>query len=559
MGSVLERSFALEKKLEKFSFETELDSSRLIQAVEQSPETVVITDPEGCIEYVNPRFVELTGYSRDEVLGENPRILKSGCHQKEFYQNLWQTISSGQKWSGEFLNLKKSGEKFWEQASITPIIGRQGEISSYVAVKKDISQRKQMERELLEKKNQLEEKEKMLNDILDLSTEAIRYVDLNYQIIKSNQRYKELNRLYKKDNLGEDFFFSQRRNCSNAFCTENCGTENCSLKQILAGREFIQEDTAVKLAGENHFFIVTIVPYRDHQGNLKGIIQSYRDITARKNYEKSLELSNQKINDLYSRLEAEFEKGRRLHQQFLPKKLPQIAKLDYQVYFQPANKLGGDFYNLIDTGKELLIYLADVSGHGLDGSILNIFLRELVNNYLSNQANLGQGLNSTELLKFIINKYHQENIAVDYMTCLLIGVYNKENRTFAFSNAGIHIPPLLIDNQGKLNKLENGGVPISTAIALENYQDSSIIDYQEQKVSLKSGDLLFITTDGIIEERSAANDQQQYGLMRLTAVLEAERHSAAAEVIRAVNQDFKTYSNSRVGQDDITFMVFKQK
>jgi PAS domain S-box-containing protein len=559
MGSVLERSFALEKKLEKFSFETELDSSRLIQAVEQSPETVVITDPEGCIEYVNPRFVELTGYSRDEVLGENPRILKSGCHQKEFYQNLWQTISSGQKWSGEFLNLKKSGEKFWEQASITPIIGRQGEISSYVAVKKDISQRKQMERELLEKKNQLEEKEKMLNDILDLSTEAIRYVDLNYQIIKSNQRYKELNRLYKKDSLGEDFFFSQRRNCSNAFCTENCGTENCSLKQILAGREFIQEDAAVEIAGETHFFIVTIVPYRDHQGNLKGIIQSYRDITARKNYEKTLELSNQKINDLYSRLEAEFEKGRRLHQQFLPKKLPQIAKLDYQVYFQPANKLGGDFYNLIDTGKELLIYLADVSGHGLDGSILNIFLRELVSNYLSNQANLGQGLNSTELLKFIIKKYHQENIAVDYMTCLLIGVYSKEAETFAFSNAGIHVPPLLIDKEGKLNKLENGGVPISTAIALENYQDSSIIDYQEQKVSLKSGDLLFITTDGIIEERSAANDQQQYGLKRLTAVLEAERHSAAAEVIRAVNQDFKTHSNSRVGQDDITFMVFKQK
>ncbi|MGP3777930.1 PAS domain S-box protein [Halanaerobium saccharolyticum] len=549
----------MKKKMGKFSIETELDSSRLIQAVEQSPETVVITDPEGCIEYVNPRFVELTGYSRDEVLGENPRILKSGYHQKEFYQNLWRTISSGQKWSGEFLNLKKSGEKFWEQASITPIIDRQGEISSYVAVKKDISQRKQMERELLEKKDQLEEKEKMLNDILDLSTEAIRYVDLNYQIIKSNQRYKELNRLYKKDNLGEDFFFSQRRNCSNAFCTENCGTENCSLKQILAGREFIQEDAAVEIAGENHFFIVTIVPYRDHLGNLKGIIQSYRDITARKNYEKTLELSNQKINDLYSRLEAEFEKGRILHQQFLPKKLPQIAKLDYQVYFQPANKLGGDFYNLIDTGKELLVYLADVSGHGLDGSILNIFLRELVNNYLSNQANLGQGLNSTELLKFIINKYHQENIAVDYVTCLLIGVYSKEAETFAFSNAGIHIPPLLIDRQGKLNKLENGGVPISTAIALENYQDSSIIDYQEQKVSLKSGDLLFITTDGIIEERSAANNQQQYGLKRLTSLLKAERHLAAAEIIRVVNQDFKSYSNSRVGQDDITFMVFKQK
>lgn len=544
----------------ELDFEFRLAEKKLIQAVEQSPETVVITDPAGRIEYVNPRFTELTGYSREEVLGENPRILKSGYHQEEFYQELWQTISSGQKWTGEFLNLKKNGEKFWEQSSITPIFDQSSEIISYVAVKKDISQRKQMEKELLENRAELEEKEKMLNDILDLSTEAIRYVDLNYQIIKSNQRYKDLNRLYKKDKLGEDFFFSQQRNCSNAFCTENCGTENCSLKKILAGKDLIQEDVKVELAGEDHYFIVTIVPYRDSAGKLKGIIQSYRDITARKNYENSLELSNQKISELYSKLDREFEKGRILHQQFLPKELPQLEELDYQVYFQPANKLGGDFYNVIDTGSELLIYLADVSGHGLDGSILNIFLRELVNNYLSNLENTDQGLNTTDLLKFIIKKYHQENIAIDYMTCLLIGVYRKDDRTFAFSNAGIHIPALKIEENGKLSQIENGGVPISTAISLSSYQDSSIIDYREKIIDLKSGDLLFITTDGLIEERSEADKEQlQYGLKRLSNKLKAVHQQSAVEIIEALNQDFASYSDSEVGKDDITFIVLKQK
>lgn len=89
--------------------------------IEQSPTTIVITDTEGNIEYVNPKFAELTGYTAHEAIGNNPRILKSGKTDNIIYQNLWQTIKSGNRWHGEFINKKKNGEEFTEHALISPV------------------------------------------------------------------------------------------------------------------------------------------------------------------------------------------------------------------------------------------------------------------------------------------------------------------------------------------------------------------------------------------------------------------------------------------------------
>ena len=120
---------------------------KLERAVEQSPATVVITDTAGTIEYVNPKFTELTGYSVAEVLGQNPRVLKSGEQPPEFYTEMWRTIASGREWRGEFHNRKKSGELFWEFASISPVRDRDGTVTHYVAVKEDITERKRIEAE----------------------------------------------------------------------------------------------------------------------------------------------------------------------------------------------------------------------------------------------------------------------------------------------------------------------------------------------------------------------------------------------------------------------------
>jgi PAS domain S-box-containing protein len=122
--------------------------TQLSTAVEQSPACVVITDIEGRIEYVNPKFLELTGYSMDEVIGENPRVLKSGEQSEEVYKDLWKTITSGGEWRGEFHNKKKNGELYWESAAISPIRDRKGKINHFIAVKEDITERKRFEEEL---------------------------------------------------------------------------------------------------------------------------------------------------------------------------------------------------------------------------------------------------------------------------------------------------------------------------------------------------------------------------------------------------------------------------
>jgi PAS domain S-box-containing protein len=121
---------------------------QLSQAVEQSPSCVVITDKAGNIEYVNQRFSELTGYSSGEVLGKNPRILKSGEQPSSLYKDLWATILDGKDWQGQFCNKKKNGELYWEHVHIAPIRDEKGEISHFVAVKEDITYRRQIEEQL---------------------------------------------------------------------------------------------------------------------------------------------------------------------------------------------------------------------------------------------------------------------------------------------------------------------------------------------------------------------------------------------------------------------------
>ena len=120
--------------------------SKISVAVEQSKSTVVITDTNGNIEYVNPSFTEITGYTAEEVKGKNTRILKHNLNDPNVYTNLWNTITSGKEWQGELLNRKKNGDVYWELVSISPVKNSEGVITNYLAVKEDISEHKKSEK-----------------------------------------------------------------------------------------------------------------------------------------------------------------------------------------------------------------------------------------------------------------------------------------------------------------------------------------------------------------------------------------------------------------------------
>lgn len=121
---------------------------QLSQAVEQSPVSVVITDAEGNITFVNPFFTMLTGFAPSEAIGKNPHIVQSGQTSDEMYKTMWQTINSGKIWEGELLNKKKNGELYWEHEVIAPVLDSDGNIYSFIAVKEDITERKLAEQAL---------------------------------------------------------------------------------------------------------------------------------------------------------------------------------------------------------------------------------------------------------------------------------------------------------------------------------------------------------------------------------------------------------------------------
>jgi diguanylate cyclase (GGDEF)-like protein/PAS domain S-box-containing protein len=182
----------LEKEIDNHK-ETADSLRKLSQAIEQSPVSVMITDLDGNIEYVNPEFSRVTGYTAEEVMGRNPRFLKSGHTQPSQFTNMWNSITTGQSWSGELYNKKKNGDLFWENVTISPIKSSDGKNTHYLAIKEDISVRKEYEERLMyqasyDKLTDLPNrslafdrlKQALANAIRDKERLAVMYIDFDH-------------------------------------------------------------------------------------------------------------------------------------------------------------------------------------------------------------------------------------------------------------------------------------------------------------------------------------------------------------------------------------------
>lgn len=171
--------------------QAQMELGRLSHAIEQSNSIVMITDVDGNIEYVNPRFAEVTGYTAEEVHGKNPRLLRSGEHPAEFYRRLWRTLLAGQTWRGEIHNKKKNGELFWEAASISPVQDGKGDNIHYVAVKEDITEQKR-----LQKSNEA---------LLQISMDSFLQLDDKGSILQVNDIYCAMSGYSRAEALSMNF------------------------------------------------------------------------------------------------------------------------------------------------------------------------------------------------------------------------------------------------------------------------------------------------------------------------------------------------------------------
>lgn len=243
---------------------------KLSQAVEQSPVSVVITNPDGNIEYVNPKFTEVTGYTLNEAKGQNPRVLKSGEQTPTYYKQLWQTISSGKEWQGEFHNKKKNGELYWESASISPIINSEGAITHYLAVKKDITEQKKLESEL-----------RVLSNAIEQNPASIVITNTNGEIEYVNPKFTQITGYTLDEAKGKNprilkTGITTPEQYSNLWATISRG-------QIWQG-EFCNK----KKDGTKFWEFALISPVLDTFGKITHYVAVKEDITEKKEIERKI-------------------------------------------------------------------------------------------------------------------------------------------------------------------------------------------------------------------------------------------------------------------------------
>jgi PAS domain S-box-containing protein len=188
IGEVLYR-YHIEESLDR----NEAELRKLYRAVEQSPVSIVITDTAGDIEYVNPKFMRLTGYEFQEVVGHNPRVLKSGETPSEEYAQLWKTITAGSEWRGVFHNKKKNGELYWESASISPVTNAHGDVTHFIAVKEDITER-------LHAEEAMRHSEQKFRGIVEQTSDGISLTNEQGIIIEWNRGAEQISGL-KRDTV----------------------------------------------------------------------------------------------------------------------------------------------------------------------------------------------------------------------------------------------------------------------------------------------------------------------------------------------------------------------
>jgi PAS domain S-box-containing protein len=250
---------------------TELQSAALNSAAN----SIVITNRKGNIIWSNPAFSELTGFSADEVNGKNPRFLKSGKQNQAFYKNMWDTVLSGEVWHGEQINRRKDGSLYYEEQTITPVEDASGEITHFIAIKQNVSERIQSQ-----------ETNKILSRAVDQSDQIIYVTDHNGNIDYVNPAFEQITGFSKEEAIGQ----TPRIYKSGLHTAEEYAW---LWKTILAGETLHNVVTNRKKNGEIFYEEKTITPLHDENGNITHFVSTGNDITSRKLAEDALQKSEE--------------------------------------------------------------------------------------------------------------------------------------------------------------------------------------------------------------------------------------------------------------------------
>ncbi|WP_241392653.1 SpoIIE family protein phosphatase [Rippkaea orientalis] len=386
---------------------------------------VTVMEPNGRITYVNDKFCEISQYSRQELIGNNYRFLKSRYHTPEFYQSIWDTLNQGNIWRGEIKNQTKDGSYYWVDSTMVPFLDENNKPFQYLAIRYDITARKDFEEALSQKVKERTD-----------------------QLAQANQEIIQLNHQLQGENL---------------------------------------------------------------------------------------------------RMSAQLNVARQLQQMVLPKpeELAAIKGLELAGFMEPADEVGGDYYDVLATDDVVTISIGDVTGHGLESGILMIMTQTVVRTL--------KEIREHDPVKFLdtLNRTLYRNIErMNSDRHLTLAVLNYSHRRVSLS--GQHEEVIFVRAGGELQRIDtmNLGFPIGL--------DQNITDFIDQiSLELQTGDGLVLYTDGITEAKDI--NKNHYGIERLCQVIQQNWEKSAQQIQELVIQDLHEHIGQQKIFDDITLFVLKQK
>ena len=275
---------------------------------------------------------------------------------------------------------------------------------------------------------------------------------------------------------------------------------------------------------------------------------SERDAMIRKlkKAEQKLADYTQELEELYRYLDQEISKAQQVHEQILPQSLFIIENISLAAYYQPAAKMGGDFYDLIHCGNKLIFYLSDVSGHGMDGALLSLFVKNTINSYID--LTPAEAVKPKAVLNYLAEKFCRETFPEELYIAIFLAVLDLETMELTYNGAGFQESPMVRLGEGEQLELVSKGIVISRIFSLD------ALNLDEDSVNLSPGSTIFLTTDGLTEQGSPG----AYYMDRLPDLFYANAHLPPELIKQIVVEDFRSFNGgSQQGEDDITFLVLQ--